>query len=79
MSTYLSDSAYLIRKPLDWQKRGLRYTRSGYGKKIPTEFMAVLNGRMYRVYVTIFSNAGTAWITVRGQTIIVPDHADIRD
>lgn len=79
MSDYIPDSAYLIRCPLWWQKRGLRYTSSGFGAKIPSEFMAVLGTRKYRVYVTIYSNAGTAWIKVGGRKLVVPDHADIRD
>ena len=57
--------------PLDWQKRGLRQTVSGYGAKLTSAYKAPFNGRLYRIYHTIFSNIGTAWITVKGQKIIV--------
>ena len=58
-------------RPLWWQKRGLSYTRSGYGSKIPTARMVFYAGRWRRVYVTIFSNIGTAWITVNGVRHVV--------
>lgn len=47
---------------LDWQKRGLSYTRRGYGSKIPTEYMVKFQGRWRRVYCCIFSNSGTLYI-----------------
>jgi len=52
----------LIEKPLEWQKRGLMYTSTGYGKKIPTSKMLKVNNRLYRVYCCIFSNIGTCYI-----------------
>jgi len=53
--------------PLWWQKRGLSYTRSGYGRRIPTSRMVRLPGedRWRRVYVCIFSNSGTAYVEDR--------------
>jgi hypothetical protein len=53
--------------PLEWQKRGLSYTRSGYGRRIPTSRMVRLPGeaRWRRVYVCIFSNSGTAYVEDR--------------
>lgn len=42
--------------------RGLQYTASGYGKRIPTRYMVLLNGKWRRVYCCIFSNVGTLYI-----------------
>jgi len=49
---------------LPWQKAGLQYTASGYGKKIPTSYMVKLPGspRWRRVYCCTFSNAGTCYV-----------------
>lgn len=59
----------LIEKPLWWQLRGLSYTASGYGRKIPTSYVVRYNGRWFR-YCCIFSNSGTNYITVKGVDII---------
>lgn len=45
-----------------WQDKGLSYTASGYGKRIPTEYMVKFNGKWRRVYCCIYSNAGTLYI-----------------
>lgn len=47
---------------LPWQEKGLQYTASGYGRKIPTQYMVHLNGKWRRVYCAIFSNSGTLYI-----------------
>ena len=58
--------------PTWWQVQGLSYTSTGYGKKIPTSKMVRLEGKKwYRVYCAIFSNAGTCYIMLGGQPIIV--------
>lgn len=51
--------------PLWWHLRGLSYTRTGYGRKIPTRTMVRLPGspRWRRVYCCIFSNIGTCYVT----------------
>lgn len=56
---------------LEWQKKGLMYTRTGYGKKIPTQYKANYNNRWYRVYCTIYSNVGTCWIQSKGKQLVV--------
>jgi hypothetical protein len=61
----------LISKPLWWQRRGLSYTASGYGAKIPTSYIVHYRGRTHRVYCTIYSNVGTCWIVVNRQRVIV--------
>jgi hypothetical protein len=47
---------------LPWQERGLQFTRTGYGPKIPTPYMVRFNGRWRRVYCCIYSNSGTCYI-----------------
>jgi hypothetical protein len=50
------------RKPLWWQDKGLSFTATGYGARIPTPYMVHWKGRWRRVYVAQYSNAGTAYI-----------------
>lgn len=49
-------------KRLWWQKEGLQYTSSGYGSKIPTQYMVQWEGKWRRVYCKIYSNIGTCYI-----------------
>lgn len=51
-------------RPLWWQAQGLQYTASGYGRRIPTQWVVQLPGsaRWRRVYVCCYSNAGTAYV-----------------
>lgn len=49
-------------KPLWWQDRGLSYTASGYGARIPTRYVVRFNGKLRRVYCRQYSNAGTLFI-----------------
>lgn len=49
-------------KPLWWQEKGLSFTATGYGKRIPTRYTVRFNGRMRRVYACQYSNAGTLFI-----------------
>jgi hypothetical protein len=67
---YVEESE-LIDRPLWWQKRGLMYTATGYGRKIPTTKMVRYNGRLYRIYCCIYSNSGTTYIVVKGNWIII--------
>lgn len=48
--------------PLWWQDKGLSYTASGYGARIPTRYMVKFNGKWRRVYCRIYSNNGTLYI-----------------
>ena len=52
--------------PLDKHKKGLFYSPTGYGSRIPTRNMVFIEKkkRWYRVYATQYSNAGSCWITV---------------
>jgi len=51
-------------RPLWWQVAGLSFTASGYGKRIPTQYMVRFPGerRWRRVYCCVFSNAGTCFV-----------------
>ena len=53
----------ILERPLDWQVRGLSYTATGYGKKIPTRYMIkTIDNRWRRVYCAIYSNVGTCYV-----------------
>jgi hypothetical protein len=56
-----------------WQKQGLSYTASGYGRKIPTPKMVKLPGsnRWRRVYCCIYSNAGTCYVDTPDGWIVI--------
>ncbi len=57
--------------PLDWQKRGLQQTASGYGGKLTSAYKIHFNGKLYRIYTICYSNAGTSYFTVKGKKIYV--------
>lgn len=62
-----ADTSELVYDPPEWMARGLQETASGYGKKLNSGRKIHFNGRLYRIYVTIFSNAGTAWFKAKGK------------
>ena len=64
---YLESEPVLIDKPLPWQLAGRTYTATGYGAKIPSSKCVRVNGRLRRVYVTQYGNAGSAWIILNGE------------
>ena len=49
----------------------------GYGRKIPTDYAIRLGSRWYRVYVCQTSNAGTAYINVKGYPFLVVLDGDL--
>ena len=63
-----------IEKPLWWHKRGLMFTATGYGSKIPTTKMLLWRGRKYRIYCCIWSNSGTCYICAKEGKYIVHDY-----
>lgn len=69
--SFLTVSAEVIEKPLDWQKRGLMFSATGYGKRIPTRYMVRHNGKLRRVYCCQFSNVGTLYIGKLADSMIV--------
>ena len=46
-------------------------SRTGYGRKIPTDYAIRLGARWHRVYVCSFSNAGTAYIITKDHPFLV--------
>ena len=69
---YLEQDYVLIDKPLAWQAQGLRQTASGYGKRLTSREIAKLaDGRTRRVYITQYSNAGSAWILLDGKKLFL--------
>jgi len=52
--------------PLWWQKRGLSYTATGYGSRIPTVYMVQWQGRWRRVYAACYGNAASTYIGKAG-------------
>lgn len=48
-------------------------TRSGYGKRLPTDYMVRIGKRLHRMRCICFSNAGTCWVRVRGEQFIFND------
>lgn len=53
--------------PMEHHKRGLQWTTSGYGSKIPTERMVKYEGRWRRVYCAQYSNVGTFYVVMQGR------------
>ena len=47
---------------------------SGYGRKIPSDYMVRLDGRLHRVYVVCFSNSGSHYIVRAGKTLYLHDY-----
>ena len=54
-----------------WQKKGLSYTASGYGRRIPTSRKVKYGKKWYRVYCSISSNVGSCFIESRGWNLYI--------
>lgn len=50
----------------------------GYGRKIPTRYTLRYLNRWRRVWVTQFSNAGSAWISVGGKQLFLDPTTESR-
>lgn len=50
------------RRPLWWQAANLTFTSTGYGDRIPTEYMVKYKCRWRRIYVYQHSNIGSLFI-----------------
>lgn len=61
----------LVNAPLWYHLQGLQQTASGYGAKLTHSSKISFNGRLYRLYTTIYSNAGSVWFTTKGKRIYV--------
>lgn len=72
--TPLPEPYEIIDRPLWWHLKGLQQTASGYGKKLTSSRCVKLpNGIVRRIYVTCWSNSGTAWIRHNGNEYTVRD------
>lgn len=71
MFNIFCDVADLIDEPLGWQQRGLQQTASGYGSKLTSRYKIDFEGKLYRLYVTQYGNAGSTWFRVCGRKIFV--------
>lgn len=56
-----------------WQKRGLMFTKTGYGKRIPTTYKVKHEGKWKRVYCTIYSNSGVCYVESNRKPIATVD------
>ena len=57
---------------LEWQRRGLQYTATGYGTMIPTsKVIKWTDGKVRRVYCDIYSNAGSCYCMIHGCKVSV--------
>lgn len=65
--------------PMWFHERGLSYTASGYGAKIPSALMVQFEGRWRRVYVACYGNSGTAYIGKPGAWVATVDAAQNED
>lgn len=61
----------LVHDPLPWQKAGLQQTATGYGGKLTLPYKIHYEGKLYRLYCTQYSNVGSVWFKVKGETIYV--------
>ena len=50
------------------------YSRTGYGRKLPTQYMVRANNRHYRVYAICYSNAASCYILVKGEMYFLSDY-----
>lgn len=82
---YLHDyypNATLVQRELWWHKAGLQQTASGYGKHLTSSWMVRLTPqtkRLRRVYVACFSNSGSPYVTVNGETFYVDDYQHTKE
>jgi hypothetical protein len=65
------ESSELVDAPLPWQLQGLSQTASGYGMRLTTSRKIQFNGRLYRLYCTQYSNAGSVWFVTKGRKVFV--------
>lgn len=46
---------------------------SGYGVRIPSGTLALVNNKWQRVYVACYSNSGSAWVQVKGERVLIDE------
>lgn len=74
LSDYVSTPYTRVDRPLWWHEQGLQQTASGYGSKLTSRYCVQLaDGRVRRIYVTRYGNAGSAWIMLDGKRFHLHD------
>jgi hypothetical protein len=76
-SCHFSTEVDFIEKPMQHHLRGLQFTASGYGSRLPTVYMVRFNDKWRRVYARCFSNTATLYIGKLcevGERLIVRDY-----
>jgi hypothetical protein len=73
VAAYQIESLESREDPLPHHLAGLSYTRTGYGRKIPTTRKVRLPGEKIwrRVYCCIFSNIGTCYVEKKGNWVVI--------
>lgn len=61
----------LVDAPLPWQEAGLQQTASGYGSKLTSRYKINYEGKLRRLYVTQYGNAGSTWFAIKGKKIFI--------
>ena len=46
-------------------------SKTGYGSKIPTQYMVFIDAKWRRVYCRIYSNIGTLYVLIKGERVII--------
>ena len=46
-------------------------SRTGYGDKIPTQYMVYIANKWRRVYCCIYSNIGTCYVLINKERVII--------
>lgn len=66
-----ADRDELVHAPMWWHLKGLSETASGYGRKLNSGYKISFEGRLYRVYTTIFSNSGSNWFKTKERIVFI--------
>ena len=46
-------------------------SKTGYGSKIPTQYMVYIANKWRRVYCRQYSNIGTLYVLIKGERVII--------
>ena len=46
-------------------------SKTGYGDKIPTQYMVFVENKWRRVYCRVYSNSGTLYVLIKGERVII--------
>ena len=46
-------------------------SKTGYGDKIPTQYMVYIANKWRRVYCCQYSNIGTCYVLIKGEQVII--------